>query len=303
MLPFLFRQFMFLIDSIDPKSGHRFLNKLMDNKKNYTQNTGKFGVLSIVCVLSFGWHPANAGAWVQKPGNGEVISSVSYHTGTIGFDDQGRQTENIQFSKLESSIYAEYGLVKNWSVITRLAVQQVTLIRGNNVDEGVGYAASQLMLKRNLGEVKSWVFAAQGGLSIPGSTENGLDLRLGSGGAEWEVRALAGRPLRIAGFDGFVDAQFARRFRANEVPNEWHADATLGVYPTKQILLTAQIFAVRGDVAQVDGTRTLSSTNLQGTAVWFYNQRNGIQIFVVKPIAGRNIIVDTAIGIGWWWKF
>jgi len=36
-----------MVYSIDPKSGHRFLDKLMDRKETYTQNTGKFGVLSI----------------------------------------------------------------------------------------------------------------------------------------------------------------------------------------------------------------------------------------------------------------
>ncbi|MBL4597011.1 MAG: hypothetical protein JKX99_10595 [Robiginitomaculum sp.] len=41
-----------LMDSKDdPKSGHRFLDTLMESKENYTQNTGKFGVLSI------GTHP------------------------------------------------------------------------------------------------------------------------------------------------------------------------------------------------------------------------------------------------------
>jgi len=56
---------LFTIDSIDPKSGHRFLDKLMeskddpksghrflgtlmDSKENDTQNIGTFGVLSIV---------------------------------------------------------------------------------------------------------------------------------------------------------------------------------------------------------------------------------------------------------------
>jgi len=32
----------------DPKSGHRFLGTLMDSKENDTQNIGTFGVLSIV---------------------------------------------------------------------------------------------------------------------------------------------------------------------------------------------------------------------------------------------------------------
>jgi hypothetical protein len=38
---------IFKIYSIDPKSGHRFLGKLMGNKKNYTHNIERFGVMGI----------------------------------------------------------------------------------------------------------------------------------------------------------------------------------------------------------------------------------------------------------------
>ncbi|MBL4595048.1 MAG: hypothetical protein JKX99_00565 [Robiginitomaculum sp.] len=35
----------------DPKSGYRFLDTLMQSKESYTQNTDEFGILSILQIF------------------------------------------------------------------------------------------------------------------------------------------------------------------------------------------------------------------------------------------------------------
>lgn len=259
--------------------------------------------LCIGIGLGVGHDQALAGAWVQQPRTAEIISTVSWHKGNYEFDDFGFQGQKIAFSKLESAIYAEYGLVKNWAVLGRFAFQDVSLQRGASVEAKTGIGASYLAVKRSIGEVQNWVVSAQGGISVPGSTENGLDLRLGEGALEWEVRVMAGRPWKLVNQDGFVDFQMARQFRALDNPNQWKVDTSIGYYPRSNILLMGQVFVTAGDLAILPGTRTLRSIKTQASLVWFFKPKSGVQIFMSKPVSGRNVIADSAYGISWWSRF
>ncbi len=257
----------------------------------------------VPCFLAGGAGSAHAGAWTREPGSFEIISTVSYHSGNSEFDNSGVRNDLVNFSKLESIFFIEYGILKNWSATARLALQQVSVVRSSVIDEGSGLGATELSLKRNLGEFQDWVFAAQGSISIPGDAENRLDLRLGEGDLEWEVRGLAGRPFAVGNTTGFVDLQLARQFRLQPNAEEWHLDMTIGYRPTAKIMTMAQIFVMRGDKVQTSFARTLESTKVQGSVVWFFKPHHGIQLYGAKMIDGRNTIADRTIGIGYWFDF
>ncbi|VAV98568.1 hypothetical protein MNBD_ALPHA06-567 [hydrothermal vent metagenome] len=246
---------------------------------------------------------AHAGAWVQEKGASEFIYSTSFQSGSSGFDANGNPSLNIDFQKWETAVFGEYGFAKNWSVVGRLAYQDVSIAENGFIDQRAGFGASKLAIKRNLAKRKNLVFSMQGEVSIPGGAENGLDLRLGEGNIEWEVRALAGFSWEVAEKPGFFDVQLARKFRAKRIPDEWMVDITAGVRPSNQLMVMGQMFALQSDTANFAGTRKLSSLKLQGSLVWFFNRRKGVQVFVSKTIDGRNIVADTAIGIGWWSRF
>ncbi|PHR62517.1 MAG: hypothetical protein COA47_03855 [Robiginitomaculum sp.] len=254
-------------------------------------------------MWSLGTRSAHAGAWTREPGSFEVISTVSYHSGYVEFDDSGVRNDLVDFSKFESVFFIEYGILENWSAMARLVLQQVSVARGAMVDEAQGLGATELSLKRNLGQFKDWVFAAQGRISIPGDAENRLDLRLGEGNLEWEVRGLVGHSFALGNTRGFVDLQLARQFRIQPNADEWHLDMTIGYRPTATIMTMAQVFVLRGDEVQTLAARTLASTKVQGSLVWFFKPHHGIQLYAAKMIDGRNTIADRTIGIGYWFDF
>jgi len=259
-----------------------------------------FGIWLLWAVLCF---PAVAGAWVKEPGAAEIITSLALNGGSRAYDDNGDPSKIVDFYKLESAVYGEYGLMPNWSIVGRFAYQDVRLQQNNSIDAKTGFGASQIAIKRKLADYQAWVFSAQAGLSIPGSTENGLDLRLGEGSVEWEVRALAGRSFSVAKRPGFFDVQLSRQFRSALTPDEWRFDLTAGIYPAKKLLLMGQVFTLRGDEAKLPGARTLRSIKAQGSMVWQYRETAGVQLYVSQPVSGRNVVADSSIGIGWWRRF
>ncbi len=232
-----------------------------------------------------------------------MITSVAVHSAQIAYSDDGDPLQRIDFYKLESAVYGEYGLSESWSLTARFAVQDVRLQRDDTMDARTGIGASQIAIKRKIADLSKWVFSVQGGVSIPGNAENGLDIRLGEGDLEWEVRALAGRSFSLFRRHGFLDFQVARQFRNATIPDEWRLDMTAGIYPAKNIMLMGQVFVLHGDRAVFSGTRTLRSVKTQGSLVWSYSPTSAIQFYVMQPVSGRNVVADRAIGLGWWRKF
>ncbi len=244
-----------------------------------------------------------AGAWVKEPRSAEIISMISVHSAHFAYDQFGKPSVKLNFSKQEMSLYGEYGLYPNLSLVGRFAMQNISLSRQNVLETNEGLGASKVAIKRKLPNFGSWVFSAQIGVSIPGAVENGLDLRLGEGNLEWSIKGLAGRAFTVMDTNGFIDVQVSREFRSNYIPNEWHVDATIGLYPTKKIMTMVQVFSLYGDQAKRAGTRTLSLTRVQGSFVYFLNEKNGVQVYVSTPIFGKNLIADRAFGIAYWRRF
>jgi len=276
---------------------------MLPNKKRFPSLIYYGFVWCLITLFSSVANHALAGAWVQEKGRSEFITTALYSSAKSGYDDLGNLTEVVKFSKLETAVYGEYGLIKNWSIVGRVSYQEVSLQRNLGIDAGSGVGASSLALKYQFSQIGKWVFSAQGAVLIPGGTENGLDLRLGEGDTEWEFRMLTGRPITAFGKNGFVDVQAARQFRTSITPDEWKVDFTAGIYPKKNILLMGQIFAIIGDQPRVLERRKLESFKIQGSLVWFFRKNNGIQLLASRPISGRNVIADTAFGIGWWSRF
>lgn len=68
----------------------------------------------------------------------------------------------------------------------------------------------------------------------------------GEGGADLEVRLLAGRSIVVAGRAAFFEAQVARLNRSG-LPDETHLDLTLGLKPDDRWMLLAQAYAGQAD--------------------------------------------------------
>lgn len=260
-------------------------------------------ILVWVLLAGIGSEPASAGAWGKAPGELELISSVEWVQASREYNDKSTNSSVIALGKLESSLYAEYGIRDGWTAVGRVAIQDVSLQRGASVDKASGFAASYMGVRRQLLAHGEWVGAIQAGAFIPGATENGLDLRLGHGGVEAEARLLLGRNFALVGHKGFMDAQLARRIRSEGMPDEWHAAATVGLNIGKRQMWLVQGFHAQSDRPSSPRFRELRQTKLRGSLVWQLSERRRMQIFGETAIDGLNTVADYGFGIGFWLQF
>jgi hypothetical protein len=255
-------------------------------------------MLYVACPVS-----AYAGAWPMEKGKGQSISTFTWQGGVRGFDRNGKARVDLSFQKYENAIFLEYGLTKHWTIVARPAVQNVRLRFADAVDQAKGLGATELSMRRALPGWKQWVFSAQSGAFIPGSVENGFDKPLGQSGLDWEVRALAGRSLKMADHPGFVDLQLAFRERSRGSGNEVRLDTTLGSQLTRRMQVHLQSNIVVGMPSSRPDIRTVDSFKAQASAVWFFKRKSGVQLSVSRTLIGRNVVRDSGLTVGFWQKF
>src|SRR3954452_4280961 len=111
-----------------------------------------FGALMLVAA------GARAGAWLEPPGQGEVILGGSFSDSLRAYDSNGRLAP-VSYKKFELTGYMEYG-----------AVEQVTLIAAPSVLDfrakppGESYAGMGVLeagARVNLYQHEEWIFSAQ----------------------------------------------------------------------------------------------------------------------------------------------
>ena len=66
---------------------------------------------------------ANAGAWLQKPEQTQLILNYRYLSTESSYDFSGAKTKATNFSKSELSPYVEYGLDADWTIGGALSLQ------------------------------------------------------------------------------------------------------------------------------------------------------------------------------------
>lgn len=232
-------------------------------------------------------------------GEGLIISTAMYDRATSWFDDDSERLQGGDYRKIESAVFAEYGLTERITLVGRIAWQDVTRVDSGIVDSARGLASSEAGLRYTAWRTDRAVVSVQGVVLLPGEAENIADLPLGDGGFGSELRFLGGIAARD---DVFLDAQFAYRWRETPDPNEVRLDLTAGWRPRPELLLMAQSFSTwsTGDLAP--GRRDYAQHKLQLSAAWEF-ERGTLQAGLVVTPAGRNAIAEEAVMLSWWRRF
>ncbi|MEN0652347.1 MULTISPECIES: hypothetical protein [Hyphobacterium] len=243
--------------------------------------------------------PALAGAWPLDKGEGLIITTALLDRATSWYDDASDRRDGGDYRKLESAVFFEYGLTGRFTLVGRVAWQDVTRIDAGLVDSASGFASSEAGLRYAALRRGGAVLSVQGVVLLPGEAENIADLPLGEGGPGGELRMLAGYS---ASRNGFLDAQLAYRWRETPDPDEVRLDLTAGWRPRPQLLLMAQSFSTwsTGDI--VPGRRDFAQHKLQVSAAWEF-ETGTLQAGLIATPAGRNAIAEEAVLVSWWRRF
>jgi len=184
---------------------------------------------------------ALAGAYLLDPGTGQIIAGLGFAGTTKAFDAKGHLIPVASYKKFELASYIEYGFT-DW--LTLLASPSLDLLKTSQPNASLwGTDASELGARVKLSRTDTRVISLEAGFISPGEQfiQGGSESVLTRAMA-FDLRILAAQNFELATLPAFLEAEFGRRFYAQNEPGEWHIDVTFGIRPTPEILLLLQNF-------------------------------------------------------------
>lgn len=284
----------------------------------------------IACLFLLGLFAPNAfaGAWTQDKGKGLIITGTSFNQADLAFDSESKLRTPVEFEKLDSTLYLEYGVTDILTLVGNTTLQDVRFTSSQGPQFFRGFATSKIGLRYGVNSKNStWKLAVQPSLVIPAGGEAVPDGDLGLGGFGGELRLLTGRALRLGNRPGFFNAEAAYDFRSGGAPRQITADMTLGFEVFEHVLVIGQGFYRHTNDAIFESDAILANESLKLQASVVVDlpklrlkkksagddapepvnidpaRRTSLQLGVFQTVAGRNIVREQGVMMTLWNKF
>lgn len=272
-------------------------------------------VLLLVWIVSA--VPANAGAWLQRPGGLYVKTTLLLFLAQDFYDLQGvrqRLGSNGQFEDFGVYAYGEYGLSSTLTLVATAPYKRLTYRSGMAVSRSAGLADLYLGLKYGLA-TQPYVLSLQFGLKVaPGYETSPEKLGgappLGDGQTDFEMLLLAGRS--ILKYRGYVSLEVGYRARSGAPVDELPFAAELGYDLSGSVLAMVKLYGVRalaekaslidpglGSTGSLIGTGRLEDfAKAQVQLVYRASPRVELSVLWEQIVSGRNTTAGATFGMG-----
>ncbi|MGO9133411.1 MAG: hypothetical protein ACLP8A_05085 [Methylovirgula sp.] len=249
--------------------------------------------------------PALAGAFLAPPGEGVIITATSFSDSTRAFDSNGKLIPIPAYRKFELSSYIEYGLTDR---VTLVVQPSGDVAHQGPVQTVAPFAAStSLGARAGLLMFGSTVVSVQGVAHIPfGTTSMQAGLFDQDRAFAADFRLMLGHGFAIKDMNGFVDVAVGPSFEGNGLPQQWHADVTLGLRPQPRLLLMlASYMTAAGRIGSgcANWTACWSWLKLQPTIVYDLTRHWSIEGGFFATVAGQNAGRELGPLAGLWYRF
>lgn len=245
--------------------------------------------------------PAQAGAWMLAPGEGQAIVTGTFTKGSRYVDALGRSLPVADYEKFELTSLVEYGLTERFTVFVKPSYNRVEI----GPPDQAGYSGpgqSEIGARRRLPPSGPWVRSAQISAFFPGTAGRTDPAKAGNTDGAVDLRLLTGRGFDLFGWSSFVDAQGAARISLGDDPHEIRLDFTLGTRPHPRLLLLAQSFSTLGGGWAL-GVADAHSHKLQKSLVFDLTDDWSVQLGAVATVAGRETLRERGLLAAVWRRF
>ena len=248
--------------------------------------------------------PAFAGAWNQRAGEGQVISTSSWAHADEIFNDDFDAVPLRGFTKTETRLYIEQGVTDWLTIVGNTSFQTLNFRDGDSRFDFDGLDDIELGAQINTYSKRDLATSLRVSYIIDSALDNqAIDVL--RGGDQIELRALIGQSRETLIGDFFYDAQFALRSEALSDVDGIQGALTTGFKPTERWLFMVQSFVNFSDREIIDGFDVPSQLqfNSQISAGHQYRPGRYIQIGAGKTLIGQNIVKERSIFIGLWTEY
>jgi hypothetical protein len=240
---------------------------------------------------------AQAGAWLEPPGQGEVILGGSFSDSLRSYDVRGRLAPVSSYRKLELTAYVEYGATESVTLIAQPSVLDFRAKPPGESYAGMGVLEAGGRVK--LYEIEETIFSAQATLREATNARSRIFLDTGHG-LQADARLLIGRSFTILGFPAFSNLEIGYRSPGG-FGHEIRAEATLGVRPIDKVLVLLQTFNISAvHTAPLYPTR---SNKLALSVVYDLTQSISVQVGGIIGLPGVNTTTERGIITALWYRF
>ncbi|MDI4664072.1 hypothetical protein K9U40_06975 [Xanthobacter autotrophicus] len=257
-----------------------------------------------LAILPVAPRAAEAGAWTQEEGRGQVILQGSaVHSGSE-FGPSSDLYDSRPYDKVEVTLAFEYG-VSDW--LTLIAAPQFLAVDlGDPFPSsyaGPGY--TDLGARVRLYNENDTVVSAQVVGRLPGTGNSRSAAAVGYEDAELDLRLLAGWSFPFFGKAAFLDVEAAQRLRFGDPPDEFHLDLTLGVRVAERWQLLFQSFNV---VSEGAGEGPYFGTSyeyykLQLGAAYDLSAAMALGLAFVSTVFARNAPQENGVVLTGFYRF
>ena len=264
----------------------------------YLQRIIAFGV----CLLLS--EPAQAGAWNQRAGEGQVISTSSWiHAGQV-FNDDYDAVPLRGFTKTETRLYIEQGVTDWLTLVGNGGFQTLNFRDGDSRFDFEGLDDTEIGLQFKVHAREGFASAIRASYIIDSKLDNrAVDVL--RGGDQYELRGLIGQSRETVLGDFFYDAQIAARTERFDRLDGIQGALTLGYKPTHRWLVMSQIYLNFSDDDVVDGFIVPKQTQLTShiSIARQYKPGRYVQFGAGQALFGQNIVKERSLFIGIWTEY
>jgi hypothetical protein len=173
---------------------------------------------------------ANAGAWTREQGSLYARLSVNRYTSDREFGADSRRARlplEGRFSDTNLGSYVEYGLTDRFTAVASFSVKSLESDNVVRVIETRGIGDVDLALRSRLLEGRAGVASVQFLSKIPSGYDVDVNLPLGNGETEFDLRLLYGRSLP-SGLPGYFGLEAGYRWRSGAPSDEFRYLVEIG---------------------------------------------------------------------------
>lgn len=263
--------------------------------------------LQRVIALGFGLiisQPAYAGAWNQRAGEGQVISTSYWSNAGQIFNEEYDSVPLRGFTKAETRLYIEQGVTEWLTFVGNGGFQTLNFRDDDSRFDFDGLDDIELGLQIKTYAREGLATSIRFSYVIDSQLDNqAVDILRGSD--LYELRTLIGQSRETLIGDVFYDAQVAVRTENFQRVGVAQAALTLGYKPTERWLVMSQTYLNFSESDEVDGFAVPEQTQLttQISLARQYKPGRYIQLGGGQTVFGQNIVKERSLFIGIWTEY
>ncbi len=286
-----------------PAVGFPFFPRKVCHLTNYIIRYFKWDARGLMIFAAlYSPEVAYAGAFTLEEGTGQAIATINVMDAAQGFGKNGKFVLAPHTSKIEPSLFVEYGARDGLTVFGQTSYVHNHIGTPINMTySGLGY--SELGARARIVKDGPLVLSVQSSIRLPGPSEGQNFAQAGNTGLEIDNRILAGTSFNLGNWASFMDGSFGYRTRGGKPANEWRADVTFGTRPVTKVLVLVQSFNLISDGSGTFGFPRTSSSKLQVSGVYDLTKQWSVQLGAYATLAAQNYNRESGFVAAIWRRF